>query len=104
MLPNFFLIGAPRSGSTALYHALRQHPDVFMTERKEPTYYAVCDGHDAAPGEERLRWPIRNRVDYLSLFDGVRGERAVGEASVCSLGMRLKPSRGTDRTLVCWHC
>ena len=56
-----------------------------MPERKEPTYYAVCDGHDAAPGEERLRWPVRNRVDYLSLFDGVRGERAVGEASVMYL-------------------
>jgi hypothetical protein len=38
-LPNFLIIGAAKSGTTSLYHYLRQHPDVFMSPMKEPSYY-----------------------------------------------------------------
>lgn len=67
-LPNFLIIGAAKAATTSLYHYLRQHPDVFMSRIKEPAYYA-------AEGS------IRSRADYERLFEGVRSERAIGEAS-----------------------
>ena len=38
--PNFFIVGAPKCGTTALYEYLRPHPNVFMPEIKEPHYFA----------------------------------------------------------------
>src|SRR6185503_6297315 len=42
-LPNFFVAGAPKAGTTSLYHYLRQHPQVFMSRIKEPTFFAAAD-------------------------------------------------------------
>ena len=88
VLPNFFIIGAARSGTTSLYHYLGQHPDVFMSPVKEPRYFAM-DGVRAATessGEE-LVWSgtITSREEYEALFLGVKDETAVGEASVLYL-------------------
>ncbi|MEP7205398.1 MAG: sulfotransferase, partial [Casimicrobiaceae bacterium] len=41
-LPTFVVIGAARSGTTALYTYLRQHPRVFMTAPKEPNFFAFA--------------------------------------------------------------
>jgi len=38
-LPNFFIVGAAKSGTTSLYHHLCQHPDIFMSPVKEPGYF-----------------------------------------------------------------
>ena len=38
-LPNFFLIGAAKSGTTALYDLLAQHPQVYLPYVKEPTFF-----------------------------------------------------------------
>lgn len=67
-LPNFVVVGAPRSGTTSLWHYLRAHPDVFMAPSKELRFFnsdAVAGGLD----------------EYRANFKGWRGERAVGEAS-----------------------
>ena len=39
-LPNFFIAGAPKSGTTSLYHYLDQRPDIHMSRIKEPNYFA----------------------------------------------------------------
>ena len=39
-LPDFLLIGAPRSGTTSLYHHLKAHPQIFMSAVKEPGFFA----------------------------------------------------------------
>ncbi len=72
-LPNFFLVGAPKAGTTSLYHYLDQHPDVYMSPVKEPNYFAT---------------EIRSRnigPQWQQLFRNVNGEKAIGEASVCYL-------------------
>jgi len=74
-LPNFLIIGAARSGTTSLYHYLRQHPDVFMSPIKEPNYYTDEDNLLDMPA-------IRSRTAYEALFAEAKGERAIGEASV----------------------
>jgi hypothetical protein len=73
-LPNFLIIGAGRSGTTSLYHYLRQHPDIFMSPVKETNYYT--DAGQVTDGRA-----VRSRCEYEQLFAGVNGERAIGEAT-----------------------
>src|SRR5580698_9447323 len=40
MPPNFFIVGAPKAGSTSLYHYLDQHPQIYMCPVKEPCHFA----------------------------------------------------------------
>ncbi len=83
-LPNFFLIGAPKAGTTALHSCLTQHPDVFMSRVKEPLYFAFPEEPPVLPGPGGTYWrraAIWRPRDYARLFAGVRGESAVGEAS-----------------------
>jgi len=40
--PNFFIVGAPRAGTTSLYFYLKQVPEIYMSEVKEPNYFSVC--------------------------------------------------------------
>jgi hypothetical protein len=72
--PNFFIIGAPKCGTTALSKYLSEHPKVFFCDPKEPHYFADdFDGHRA----------IKNLTKYLSLFKDVKPNQiAIGEGSV----------------------
>lgn len=74
MKPNFFIVGAPKCGTTALSEYLREHPNVFMATPKEPGYFS-----EDLPG---LQF-IRKREQYEQLFQAARPDRhlAVGEAS-----------------------
>lgn len=73
-VPNFFIAGAPKCGTTALYAYLETHPRVFLTNPKEPDFYA----DDL--GAHRL---VTTRDAYHGLFDRVTEQHlAVGEASV----------------------
>lgn len=49
LAPDFFVIGAYRSGTTSLYRYLRQHPQVFLPLEKEPNFYAVDGNPEASP-------------------------------------------------------
>ena len=85
-LPNFLIIGAIKSGTTSLYHYLRQHPDVYMSPVKETKYYWK-------EGEAEGRVRIRTREEYERQFDGVASERAIGEASPQYLHSPTAPAR-----------
>ena len=69
--PNFFIVGAAKSGTTSLWMYLKQHPDIFMPETlnlKEPGYFCHLYG-------------IKSYDKYLSIFEKAKGIKAVGEAS-----------------------
>lgn len=68
-LPNFFILGAGRCGTTSLHRYLGQHPDVFMAPVKEPSFF--CEPFQV----------VANPIQYAKLFEAVRDETAVGEAS-----------------------
>lgn len=68
VLPNFMVIGAPKCGTTTLCDQLGSHPDVFMSDPKEPHYFGRTD--------PALTWDR-----YLALFARARNERAIGEGS-----------------------
>jgi hypothetical protein len=72
--PNFFIVGAPRSGTTSLYEYLWQHPEIYVSVHKEPHFF----GSDLS----LLAGAIREEELYLELFAGAGDRPRVGEASV----------------------
>jgi hypothetical protein len=70
--PNFFILGAPKCGTTSLWSWLRAHQDIFMSYVKEPNFFNSDDNLG-----------ISNLTDYEELFRGASvSHAAVGEASV----------------------
>lgn len=87
-LPDFLIIGAPKSGTTSLYRYLATHPDVYMSPVKEPRYFAFPDRRPRYRGVagRRFNREVVWRLDaYQRLFEGRHGERAAGEASATYL-------------------
>lgn len=87
-LPNFFVIAPARSGTTTLHRLLDQHPEIYMCPVKETHFFAMEEGQE---GSERgdlgpliAARPYQARITdietYRRLFDGVREEKAIGEA------------------------
>lgn len=84
--PNFFILGAPKCGTTALSEYLRRHPRVFMSMPKEPHFFGGDFDYYHAPG-------LRTEQHYLGLFAEAQPEHlAVGEASVWYLYSRTAAS------------
>jgi hypothetical protein len=78
-VPDFFIVGHPKSGTTALYEMLRRHPQIHMPENKEPWFFST----DAWPRFQppMAGMPPATLEDYLSLFTAAEPGQLVGEAS-----------------------
>jgi hypothetical protein len=87
--PNFFVVGAARSGTTMLVEMLRQHPDVFITRPKEPHYLAFAEQRLSfgGPGDDQTinSRAVTDFASYTALYDLSTGHTARGDASVSSL-------------------
>ncbi len=84
-LPDFLLIGAPKAGSTTLNIALNQHPEIFMCPQKEVGFFWGYDDDSIlqGPGSPLMKnRVIRDIESYQQLFEGVKSEKRIGEASV----------------------
>jgi hypothetical protein len=99
-LPNFLIIGAAKAGTNALYHYLRQHPQVYMSPWKEPKFFAfeseadlgfrAANGRDAPVNAS----VILDQAEYEELFDDASDdELARGEASTHYLYVEKSPAR-----------
>jgi len=73
--PNFFIVGAGKAGTTALYSYLNKIPMIYLSKVKEPGFFAP-----SLYKYEFLR-TIKNKKQYLELFKEARNELAIGEAS-----------------------
>lgn len=85
LLPNFIILGAAKAGTTALYHYLKQHPEIGMSRIKETNYLAL-KGHPLdfrGPGDADYikRFSITTEADYHDQFADCADKKAVGEAS-----------------------
>lgn len=79
--PTFFVLGAPKCGTTALYQWLSAHPGVFLPA-KELHHWG---------GDLHHRRPARSLADYEALFDGARPDQVVGEVAVWYLMSEAAP-------------
>ena len=96
--PDFLIIGAPKAGTTALHAALAQHPEVFVSDPKEPKYWLCDDAPPPAwrgPGDahSQQEW-IWRREEYDDLFRPAAGHLLRGESTPFYLW-----SRGAHRRL-----
>lgn len=72
--PDFFIIGAPKSGTTAMAGYLADHRNIHFCEPKEPCFFSTD-----FPGQQL----VRTEPAYEALFDGAGADhKAVGEGSV----------------------
>jgi Sulfotransferase family len=78
-IPDFFIVGHHKSGTTALYEMLRRHPQIYMPDLKEPRFFAedlrFQFGHQTS-----ARLP-QTLAEYLALFEGASPDQRAGEAS-----------------------
>lgn len=87
-LPDFILIGAAKSGTTSLYHYLKQHPGIYMSPVKEPKYFSLVGSQldFSGPGDTLIqRGTTTTLEDYRQLFEDAPAHSLCGEASTIYL-------------------
>jgi hypothetical protein len=86
-LPTFLIIGAGKSGTTAVYEFLDMHPEVFMSKIKETNFFelegkpVIIDPKDDPENLFHYPQSINNWEDYKNLFKDAGQKKARGEAS-----------------------
>jgi hypothetical protein len=89
-MPDFFIAGHHKCGTTALYETLRFHPQIYMPSLKEPRYFASDLRSQFEPvNSGRLPETLEQ---YLALFDEAREGQLKGEASPSYLRSRVAAS------------
>lgn len=107
---NFFLVGAPKAGTTSVDRLLRRHGDVFLSPIKEPCHFCPDVNEQIAPSLKRkdridlrsyLASPRRDVVhlahvasadDYARLYEGAEGRKVIGECSTYYLSSQVAPA------------
>jgi len=103
-IPNFFNVGAPKSGTTSLYHYMKAHPEIYMSPIKEPHHFSMDFKVDSFQETFRTRVAfdaksyfgkykkadrdiayIPDRKEYLRLYEDAGNERYLGEMSTAYL-------------------
>jgi Sulfotransferase family len=84
-VPDFFIVGHHKSGTTALYHMLRLHPQIYMPDIKEPRYFASDLRALLAPAPGTVPDTLE---EYMALFATAGAGQKVGEASPSYLRSR----------------
>ncbi len=83
-LPQFFIAGVPKAGTTSLYAALVRHPELFLPTVKEPKFF-LSDGpppRHGGPGDaQTYQEHIWRRDEYEALFEPAGPDRLRGEAT-----------------------
>ncbi len=90
-VPDFFIVGHHKSGTTALYEMLKRHPQIFMPEIKEPRFLAA-DAHSRFPTPRGHALP-QTYEEYLSLFAAAGPDQRAGEATPSYLWSQTAAAR-----------
>jgi Sulfotransferase family len=78
-VPEFFVVGHHKCGTTALYEMLKRHPEIFMPAVKE-TWYFSPELRSSGKRRQRAERP-ETLEQYLSLFDEAAPNQRLGENS-----------------------
>ena len=83
-LPDFFIAGVPKAGTTALHAALARHPALYMSAVKEPKFF-LTDGPpptQGGPGDAKTyREHVWQQADYEALFEPAVAGQLRGEST-----------------------
>ena len=93
-LPNLLIVGAAKSGTTSLHNYLKQHPDIFMSNHKEPHFLINNE-----IGVNRIPKGINNIQDYSNLFSNGVSQKYRGESSAMYLQFPEIAIKNIDRYL-----
>ena len=80
-LPNFLILGAAKSGTTAIYTYIKQHPQIYMSPRKELRYFS---NHIEVPNNVPMDYVhrgVKTLEEYEHYFDAITSETIYGESS-----------------------
>jgi hypothetical protein len=95
-MPDFFIVGHAKSGTTALYEMLRRHPQVFMPDVKEPQFFArenpLTDGSGPV-GFEHTGTRLETYDQYLARYEPAAAGQLLGDASTYYLWSPTAPAR-----------
>jgi hypothetical protein len=86
-VPDFFIVGQAKSGTTALYEMLRRHPQIYMPDVKEPWYFTT---EHVSTSSVRRRELLE---EYVGLFDAAAPGQRIGEASPSYIWSRVAAAR-----------
>jgi hypothetical protein len=89
-IPDFFIVGHAKSGTTALYEMLRRHPQIFMPDSKEPWFFAD-ELHERTP--PRPGGTPDTLAAYSAWFADAAPQQRAGEASAMYLWSRTAAAR-----------
>jgi len=93
-LPNFIIFGSTKSGSTSLCNYLLQHPDIFISEKKEPNFFLYDEGSTITNKNGRT---TVYTIDWYKYWFRNAQEKAIGEASVSYIADEQAPIRIKSR-------
>ena len=99
-IPNLFIVGAPKCGTTSLHYWLSQHPEIFMSDPKEPFYFCK-DLHEEADnlhGYKVNYFKYRDEESYLQIFQNAKNEKI----RVKFNSIRIIPGFGLIFSIILW--
>ncbi|WP_300460982.1 sulfotransferase [Desulfobacula sp.] len=85
--PDFLIVGAPKCGTTSLFRYLKNHPQIFLPEKKEPKFISsqFIKFPMNGPGDTRLDETVHEFSQYSGLFSEADDHQLCGEASADTL-------------------
>ena len=103
-IPEFFIVGHAKCGTTALYEMLRRHPQIYLPEYdggagKEPWFFSRDNPQPQTSSKRSIAFTGRRPMsldEYLSLFVAAKPDQRIGEASTSYLWSRTAADRIAD--------
>jgi hypothetical protein len=96
LIPDFLVIGAGKSGTTSLDNYLKQHPEIFIPEVKEPNFFGYENvSRQSLSTEDQVHYDnsVTKLSDYLALFEAATETQKLGETSNTYLYHEGAPAR-----------
>lgn len=91
-IPNLFIVGAPKCGTTSLYEYLRRQPQIFFPHNQDTLGRAKEPSHFCPELEITARYSIKDRDEYLALYRGSEDAVWRGDASTNYLISEVAPA------------
>ena len=80
-MPDFFIAGAPKSGTTSIFYYLKSQPEIFFPELKEPHFFTFFGKNTNFQSPDALEEHISDLREYAAQYEEIDASRIMGDAS-----------------------